>query len=81
MDQLINDFFGDGYITLTCEGGECLHYTQVPGYEVNLLFDSLLCLRQDMLSAAPSKAEPYNLGRSECSRSGTHIPHRLSWYV
>ena len=32
MNQLINDIFGDGYITLTCEGGECLHFSQVPGY-------------------------------------------------
>lgn len=32
MNQLINDIFGDGYITLTCDGGECLHYSQVPGY-------------------------------------------------
>ncbi|KAJ3835049.1 hypothetical protein EV361DRAFT_798215 [Lentinula raphanica] len=32
MNQLINDVFGDPYITLTCEGGECLHYSQVPGY-------------------------------------------------
>ncbi len=34
MNQLINDIFGDGYISLTCEGGECLHYSQVPGYIV-----------------------------------------------
>lgn len=32
MNQLINDIFGDGYITLTCGGGECLHFSQVPGY-------------------------------------------------
>ncbi|KAF9507579.1 hypothetical protein BS47DRAFT_1373861 [Hydnum rufescens UP504] len=32
MNQLINDIFGDRYITLDCESGECLHYTQVPGY-------------------------------------------------
>ncbi|KAF8339814.1 uncharacterized protein EI90DRAFT_2967001 [Cantharellus anzutake] len=32
MNQLINDVFGDSYITLNCDGGECLHYTQVPGY-------------------------------------------------
>ncbi|KAI0044158.1 hypothetical protein FA95DRAFT_1608776 [Auriscalpium vulgare] len=32
MNVLINDIFGDGYITLECEGGECLHYSQVPGY-------------------------------------------------
>ncbi|KAF8577787.1 hypothetical protein K439DRAFT_1655013 [Ramaria rubella] len=33
MNQLINNVFGDGFITLTCDGGECLHYTQVPGYQ------------------------------------------------
>ncbi|KAF8126962.1 hypothetical protein EV363DRAFT_1433839 [Boletus edulis] len=32
MNSLINDIFGDAYITLNCEGGECLHYSQVPGY-------------------------------------------------
>lgn len=34
MNQLINDIFGDKSITLDCESGECLHYTQVPGYVV-----------------------------------------------
>ncbi|KAI0661773.1 hypothetical protein C8Q70DRAFT_677116 [Cubamyces menziesii] len=33
MNDLIMTFFGDSYITLQCEGGECLHYSQVPGYE------------------------------------------------
>lgn len=33
MNQLINDVFGDKAITLDCESGECLHYTQVPGYK------------------------------------------------
>ncbi|KAF8625236.1 hypothetical protein AX17_006902, partial [Amanita inopinata Kibby_2008] len=32
MNELINSIFGDGYITLECEVGECLHYSQVPGY-------------------------------------------------
>jgi hypothetical protein len=36
MNQLINDIFGDKYISLTCEGGECLHYSQVPGYVVRI---------------------------------------------
>ncbi len=36
MNQLINDIFGDRYISLTCGGGECLHYSQVPGYVVRL---------------------------------------------
>lgn len=34
MNQLIDSVFGDAYITLQCEGGECLHYSQVPGYVV-----------------------------------------------
>lgn len=38
MNQLINDVFGDGYISISCEGGECLHYSQVPGYVVSTLF-------------------------------------------
>ncbi|KAG9314939.1 hypothetical protein JVU11DRAFT_4047 [Chiua virens] len=33
MNSLINDIFGDAYITLNCDGGECLHYSQVPGYQ------------------------------------------------
>ena len=33
MNQLINDIFGDKSITLDCDSGECLHYTQVPGYK------------------------------------------------
>lgn len=32
MNQLINDIFGDESITLDCDSGECMHYTQVPGY-------------------------------------------------
>jgi len=36
MNQLINNLFGDKYISLTCEGGECLHNSQVPGYVVRI---------------------------------------------
>lgn len=32
MDELILTVFGDPHITLDCENGECLHYSQVPGY-------------------------------------------------
>ena len=35
MNDLIRQIFGDAYITLECEGGECLHYSQVPGYVVS----------------------------------------------
>jgi hypothetical protein len=34
MNSLILSIFGDAYISLQCEGGECLHYSQVPGYVV-----------------------------------------------
>ena len=33
MNQLIKDIFGDPQITLNCKSGECMHYTQVPGFE------------------------------------------------
>jgi hypothetical protein len=36
MNDLIDQMFGDRYITLRCDGGECLHYSQVPGYVVCL---------------------------------------------
>ena len=36
MNQLINDIFGDNSITLDCNSGECMHYTNVPGYQVGL---------------------------------------------
>lgn len=32
MNELIDTVFGDTYITLECQGGECIHYSQVPGY-------------------------------------------------
>jgi hypothetical protein len=34
INALINDIFGDPYITTNCESGECLHRSQVPGYKV-----------------------------------------------
>lgn len=33
MDDLISAVFGDDSIFLNCNGGECLHYTMVPGFE------------------------------------------------
>lgn len=33
MNSLISDVFGDDAIYLSCSSGECLHYSQVPGYE------------------------------------------------
>ncbi|CUS21012.1 LAQU0S02e03730g1_1 [Lachancea quebecensis] len=33
MNDLITTVFGDPYITLQCESGECIHYSEIPGYE------------------------------------------------
>ncbi|KAF8922765.1 hypothetical protein BGZ58_003813, partial [Dissophora ornata] len=33
MNGVISDLFGDPAIYLQCHSGECLHYTQVPGFE------------------------------------------------
>ena len=32
MNDLIKSVFGDSSITLDCDSGECIHYSQVPGY-------------------------------------------------
>ncbi|GMM54940.1 putative ATP-dependent permease [Maudiozyma humilis] len=34
MNDLISTIFGDPYITLKCESGECLHYSEIPGYQL-----------------------------------------------
>ncbi|KAK9320260.1 hypothetical protein V1517DRAFT_8676 [Lipomyces orientalis] len=34
MDDLIQSVFGDETITLTCNSGECMHYSELPGYEI-----------------------------------------------
>ena len=33
MNSLISQVFGDDAITMTCDAGECLYKTEVPGYE------------------------------------------------
>ena len=38
MNDLIDQIFGDAYITLKYEGGECLHYSRVPGNVVRPFF-------------------------------------------
>ncbi|SSD58246.1 related to Probable ATP-dependent permease [Saccharomycodes ludwigii] len=34
MDGLISNVFGDSCITLHCESGECIHYSEIPGYTI-----------------------------------------------
>lgn len=42
MNDLILTIFGDPFISLQCDGGECLHYSQVPGYVVSELASSFV---------------------------------------
>ena len=44
MNNLINDIFGDTYITLMCDAGECMHYSQVPGFVVSSYYRLQACL-------------------------------------
>ena len=38
MNNLINDIFGDPFITLECDSGECMYPSMVPGYVVRPAF-------------------------------------------
>lgn len=33
MNDLISTVFGDPHITLQCQSGECVHYSEIPGYQ------------------------------------------------
>ncbi|KAK6199553.1 uncharacterized protein RJT21DRAFT_121932 [Scheffersomyces amazonensis] len=34
MNDLIQSVFGDPYITLKCKSGECVHKSEIPGYDI-----------------------------------------------
>ncbi|GME96957.1 unnamed protein product [Ambrosiozyma monospora] len=34
MNDLIQNVFGDPYITLNCQSGECLHESEIPGFDL-----------------------------------------------
>ncbi|KAG6840427.1 hypothetical protein C0991_006777 [Blastosporella zonata] len=81
MNDLINSIFGDRYITLTCEGGECLHYSQVPGYVRPPKPDNTLWLA---LSASSAILFVLIASASESARSfARHLsPHIAGlWYA
>jgi len=57
MNELIDTIFGDAYISLTCEGGECLHFSQVPGYVVSHTFPSSTGGKADCKKKRPPKPD------------------------
>lgn len=80
MNSLINDVFGDPYITVNCEGGECLHYSQVPGYIVrfSVFAESYIV---HAVRAAPTETRQYTLGRVKCRGRHSYRRHSLRKYV
>lgn len=71
MNNLIHDIFGDGYITLECKSGECLHYTQVPGFVVrdDLLLDPFTTL-MTWTAAEEQECDMGCIELCRCSHSG-----------
>lgn len=68
MNDLIDSIFGDRYITLTCEGGECLHYSQVPGYVVRSHRLVLCATQPHSLYSATSQARQHVMARPQCCK-------------
>lgn len=69
MNDLISSVFGDPYITLHCKSGECVHKSEIPGYEIpdhnkfslmNLLTIGAVAL----VFAAGIASAVYNIGKS-----------------
>lgn len=55
MNQLINDIFGDTYITLNCKSGECMRSSEVPGFVVSSPPSSCSPLLRSSLGAVLAK--------------------------
>lgn len=54
MNDLIDQMFGDAHITLDCDGGECLHFSQIPGFEA-CLGSAMLYIQRLIISPATSE--------------------------
>lgn len=80
MNDLIDTIFGDNYISLKCNSGECLHYSQVPGYEVCPRANYGCAVIVDS-SAEPSYTRQHTLGCLERFRSNSGCACCLPWYV
>ena len=62
MNDLIDQMFGDRFITLQCKGGECLHFSQVPGYVVRApVFRLRRSCNLTSSSVLPSRTTRYGL--------------------
>lgn len=78
MNQLIQSVFGDPYITLHCNSGECIHKSEIPGYTLPpkprfTLSNMLLIGGFGFLCAILVVTSIYNIGKSPLFRSTDHF--------
>ena len=80
MNDLINTIFGDDYISLKCNSGECLHVSQVPGYVVR--WDAVFAvLFSTEYETEPSYARQYSLVSVKRFRRDSFRAYCVPWYV
>lgn len=75
MNDLIQSVFGDPYITLKCKSGECVHKSEIPGYEVpdrnKLTLNNILLLAGVVLVTALLVATTiHNIRQSPLFKAG-----------
>lgn len=69
MNELISSVFGDPYITLHCKSGECVHKSEIPGYELPgrkkfTLNDIITIAAVTLVSAVALVFTLYSIGQS-----------------
>lgn len=76
MNDLISSVFGDPYITLKCESGECLHKSEIPGYDLPdhnkyTLANQLLIVSVIFICILIVTTSAYNIGKSPLFKTGS----------
>lgn len=69
MNDLISSVFGDPYITLHCNSGECVHKSEIPGYDIPdhnkfSLMNLLTIAAVGVVCAVGIASAVYNIGKS-----------------
>lgn len=69
MNDLILSVFGDPFITLHCKSGECVHKSEIPGYDLpgrkKITLNNILTIAAvALVSAVAMVFTLYNIGRS-----------------
>ncbi|RKP30927.1 hypothetical protein METBISCDRAFT_30524 [Metschnikowia bicuspidata] len=69
MNDLISSVFGDPYISLHCKSGECVHRSEIPGYDLpgrnQITLNNVLTIAAvALVSAVTATFSLYHIGRS-----------------